>query len=94
MSGQSHIAGLVVFGVPRRLADVAAALTALAGVEIHAVDPCGKLVVTLETDGGLLNERIREIHDIEGVLTVNLVYHQVEDARMLEEDVTDEDHPS
>jgi nitrate reductase NapD len=77
-----HISSLVVHGHPERLAVVRAALAAFEGVEIHAADERGKLVVTIETESEAdLAERFTAISLLDGVLAAALVYHHVEPIR-------------
>ncbi len=58
------------------------AIDGLPGAEVHGGTNLGKLVVTLETvtEGDLL-ERIDTINHLQGVLSVALVFHHVEDER-------------
>ncbi|WP_369601609.1 chaperone NapD [Hahella sp. SMD15-11] len=71
-----NICGLVVRCNPRRLDQVVAELEALPGVEIHARDDVGKLVVTAEqTADAPPLKAIDLIERIEGVLSTSLVYH-------------------
>lgn len=83
-----HIAGLLVQTGPRLGRQVAAALADLAGVEVHAVDDEGKLVVVCECassdDVLALIGRIRELP---GVLNVALVYQHAESALAMEEEI-------
>ena len=77
--GPIEITGLVVHAAPGRGAAVAAALERIAGVVLHASSPEGKLVVTTEAPdeaGSIaLFERIRLL---EGVSSVAMAYHQIE----------------
>jgi nitrate reductase NapD len=58
---------------------VSAELAALPGVEIHAHDPSGKLILTLETaDEAAIVERLNAIYGIRGVLSAALVFHHIE----------------
>jgi nitrate reductase NapD len=78
-SGEHHISSLVVHALPGMLDQVSAALTGLEGVEIHARDPNGKLILTLETaDDATIVERLNDIHGIRGVLSAALVFHHFE----------------
>lgn len=70
-----HLVSLVVHARPQALAAVRSALAAIPGTEIHAQNPAGKIVVTLET----ANEhdmvaRMGEIGDLPGVLSTALVF--------------------
>ena len=49
------------------------------GVEVHAVSPEGKLVVTIETEGDDATVAAFEaINRMEGVLSASMVFHQNE----------------
>jgi periplasmic nitrate reductase NapD len=77
--GELHVSSLIVHGRPERVAAIGAALRGLPGVEVHAVGPTGKMVVTLETESQSdIVARITEISLLDGVLSAVLVYHQVE----------------
>jgi nitrate reductase NapD len=78
MSAKLHISSLVVQTRPERFAEVHARLLDM-GAEIPASDPCGKLVVVLETDSEAAVSRfLDEIASADGVLSANLVYHLVD----------------
>ena len=81
MNAEIHISSLVVQARPADLATIGAAIEGLEGAEIHGASEHGKLVVTLETicESEMLT-RIESINRLEGVLSVALVFHQVEDA--------------
>ncbi len=73
------ISGVVVRALPEQLTDVTRQLEALPGVEVHACDPQGKLVVTVEELPGekLMVDRLTEINAVAGVLSAALIYaHQ------------------
>lgn len=74
------IAGVVVHTRPADLAAVQAALAAMAGVEIHAIDQSGRLVVTVEGDGyRQTSDAVLGLHQVRGVLSASLVYQHSED---------------
>ena len=76
---EHHISSLVVHALPDTADRVSEALAALGGIEIHARDPSGKLILTLETsDDATIVERLNEIHEIPGVLSAALVFHHFE----------------
>ena len=76
---EHHISSLVVHALPETLDQVSAALSALEGIEIHARDPRGKLILTLETaDDATIVERLNDIYGIRGVLSAALVFHHFE----------------
>lgn len=74
------IAGVVVHTRPADLAAVQVALAAMAGVEIHAIDQSGRLVVTVEGDGyRQTSDAVLCLHQVRGVLNASLVYQHSED---------------
>ncbi len=81
MSAEIHISSLLVHCRPGQLSSIASAIDGLPEAEIHGRDPCGKLIVTLETGSeGALRDRLDAIRCLSGVLCTSLVYHQVEQA--------------
>lgn len=79
MRAELHISSLLVHARPAAMAEVQAALAALAGVEVHGASPAGKLVVTLETASeGEILARLATIGALDGVLSTALVFHQIE----------------
>jgi len=80
-----HISSLIVQAMPDTMPAVAASVLAMPGLEIHAAAD-GKMVVVLETaDEGEIVARISEINLLNGVMSVNLVYHQVDQAKEFDE---------
>ena len=74
-----NITGIVVYAKPERCADVRASLAALDGVEIHAVSPEGRMVVTVERDDDrAATETLDAVAKADGVLSTALVYHHDE----------------
>lgn len=74
-----NISSILVSAAPGKAEQVQAQLTALEGVEVHAVSEEGQMIVTIETenDRGTVStyETIsKEPH----VLAVSMVYHQIE----------------
>ena len=50
------------------------------GVEVHGVLPDGKIVAVIEGDSVNVEvDLVSELHDIEGVISVQLAYHNFED---------------
>jgi nitrate reductase NapD len=75
-----HISSLIVQAMPDTMPAVTASISAMPGLEVHAVSE-GKMVVVLETaDEGEIVARLSEINLLDGVMSVNLVYHQVDRA--------------
>jgi periplasmic nitrate reductase NapD len=82
---EHHLSSLVVHARPEKLDSVARRLVA-EGCEIHARNPQGKLVVTLEADHQhILNDTLTRIQLLPGVLAATLVFHHVEDEAHIEE---------
>jgi periplasmic nitrate reductase NapD len=80
LPAEVHISSLIVQAMPDTMPAVTASVSAMPGLEIHAVSE-GKMVVVLETaDEGEIVARLSEINLLDGVMSVNLVYHQVDQA--------------
>lgn len=80
MEASVHIASLVVHGKPAGIRAIADAIGRLEGAEVHGASDTGKLVVTLETeDESAILARIDAINQLDGVYSVSMVFHQVED---------------
>ena len=61
---------------PERLDEVEAAIAALAGCEIHARDPKGKLVVVIEAaSAGAIGSTLNTIALLPDVFSAALVFH-------------------
>jgi len=72
----AEIASILVQARPERLADVEAAVAALAGCEIHARDPRGKLVVVIEAaTSGAIGATLNTIALLPDVFSAALVFH-------------------
>ena len=74
------ITGIVVRTPPTKSQAIAASLTELKGVEVHAIGDEGKLVVTVEELDGEKHalKTIETINNMPGVLSTSLVYHHDE----------------
>lgn len=74
-----NISSLIVDARPDLLPTVTTALQAVPGLEIHAATEQGKLIVTLESanDADIL-EATGRISALDGVMSVAMVYHQLE----------------
>jgi nitrate reductase NapD len=79
-----HVAGIVVRGLPQHLAEVAEALSAQPGIEVHAVSEAkGALIVTLEApDLDAQVEATRALQALPKVMDVEVVYHAFEEAEL------------
>lgn len=73
-----HIASLVVHTRPESLAELTSWLLQRPGVEIHAQNEQGKLVVVMETDKEQhILDLIDEVTRQPGALNAALVYHEM-----------------
>ena len=73
------VCGVLVRTWPETAEGVAARLVALDGVEVHSIEPDGRLIVTVEgDDGDAVGERVLELHRTAGVLSALLVYQHTE----------------
>lgn len=80
-----HISSAVVSALPAQVAAVLAAIRELPDTEIHRVEN-GKIVIVLEgASTGVLGDRLAAISLIEGVLSANMVFEQIEDLDTLDE---------
>lgn len=74
-----NISSAIVHAGPGQLPVVQAGLAGLEGVEVHAVSPEGKLIVTIESaDDGSNVATYEEIGRLQGVMSTAMVYHQIE----------------
>ena len=75
----AEIASVLVQARPARLADVEAAIVAIAGCEIHARDPKGKLVVVIEaSNASALGATLTAIALLPNVFSASLVFHAID----------------
>ncbi len=73
------ISGLVIHTHPFQAEAVARKIGAVDGAEIHAATDDGRLVVTLdEPDNAKASDTFVRIQDLDGVLSVSLVYNYFE----------------
>jgi|GEM_PF-6376801 len=87
-TGEWHLVSLVVYTSADAVTTVASSLT-IPGLEVHTVDPRGRLVVTIEANSAeALMRHIETLRAIPKVLSVQLVYQQSEDDRV-QDDETD-----
>ena len=74
-----HVAGVVVHTRPEHLERVRTGLARLSGAEVHAADPRGKLVVTLEAaSDGIIADLLNSIPEIPGVIACTLAHQHSE----------------
>ncbi len=75
-----NISGIVIQAPPDRFEALQEQLVALAGVEIHAVNPKGSIVITIEdTPDNKPSEVLMQVQTIKGVLSASLVYNYCDD---------------
>ncbi|MDX1375080.1 MAG: chaperone NapD [Burkholderiales bacterium] len=80
------VASLVVRARPERVEALRAEIGALPGTEVHAVQPEGRLIVTVDDcDGTSPAENIVKVHNLGGVIGVSLVYEYCDDEIATEE---------
>lgn len=74
-----NISSIIVIPHPAHVQGVTSALAAIEGVEVAAVSPEGKIVISLETEGDRETIQTFEfVSQMEGVLSASMVYHQLE----------------
>ncbi|MFO1220647.1 MAG: chaperone NapD [Burkholderiaceae bacterium] len=74
-----NISSLIVDVQPGAAAAVRSELQRWPGVEVHAADARGKLVLTLETDtDAQTTDTFARIGALEGVMSLALAFHQIE----------------
>lgn len=74
-----NISSVIVIPHPERVEAVVAGLKALSGVEVAAVSPEGKIIITIETEGDRETVQMYEsISLMDGVMSASMVYHQKE----------------
>lgn len=81
-----NISSAIVHISPVHLDEASAVLSGMPGVEIHALSPEGKVVVTLEDeDTNSAADSYVALHGIAGVLSVAMVYQYSDDDLVTEE---------
>ncbi len=74
-----NISSVIVIPHPDHAAAVPSRLREIEGVEVHAVSPEGKVIVTVEAPDDRETTRIFEfISLLDGVMSASMVYHQNE----------------
>ena len=74
-----NIAGVLLHALPKRIERVRGELADLPGVELHGTTPEGRLIITVEDHDAMSADRtLVALHQLEGVLSVALVYHHFE----------------
>nr|MDA3870256.1 chaperone NapD [Gammaproteobacteria bacterium] len=74
------ISGVLVRSYPENSQSVQQALALMEGVEVHGSNEDGRIVVTVEQENaGKLSDLLVLMHDVPGVLSTSMIYHQFED---------------
>lgn len=74
-----NISSVIVIPHPDHVEAVRHGLSAIECVELHAVSPEGKMIVTIEAEGDAVTTRTYEtISQLDGVMSASMVYHQHE----------------
>ena len=82
MDSQVNISGLLVHTLPDTAQAVRGRLLQIPGIEVHAVSPEGRLVVTLEnTSDRDMADTFERVQALPDVLSASLVYHHSEDTQ-------------
>jgi nitrate reductase NapD len=77
---QMNLSSIVVIPHPQHVESVTGALAAIAGVEVAAVSPEGKIIATIEAESdGETIQTYELISHLDGLLSASMVYHQKED---------------
>jgi len=75
-----NISGVLVHAYPQKLAAVTRKLDAIDGIEVHASNDEGKIVVTIEKpDDASMSDTLLHLQDVPGVLNASMIYHQLDD---------------
>ena len=75
------ISGVLVRTSPDNIEAVSEALSRLEGVEVHGANQDGRMVVTIERDNsGQAADLLVQLHNVPGVLSASMIYHQFEDS--------------
>jgi nitrate reductase NapD len=72
-----HIAGVLVHAHPEKISRVQMQLGDLTGLEVHAANPDGRLVITIESESRqAVAQMLTALHNLPGVLSACLVYEE------------------
>jgi len=75
-----NISGVLVRAYPENIESVSQLLADFEGVEVHGSNTDGRMVVTVEQESaGRLSDLIAQMHDVPGILSASMIYHQFED---------------
>ena len=74
-----NISSVIVIPHPDHIEAVRLRLQEVDGVELHAVSPEGKMIVTVEADNDRITaDTYEHVSHLDGVLSASMVYHQNE----------------
>lgn len=74
-----NITSIILGVAPKDAAEVSALLTAIGGVEVHAIAEDGRMIVTIESGNeDNTTNTFEAIRQMPGVISAALVYHQYE----------------
>ncbi len=74
------ISGVLVRSYPENSQSVQQALALMEGVEVHGSNEDGRIVVTVEQENaGKMSDLLVLMHDVPGVLSTSMIYHQFDD---------------
>ncbi|MCC7257676.1 MAG: chaperone NapD [Gammaproteobacteria bacterium] len=80
MATPINISGLLVHAQPERAEDLCKQLLQIPGIEVHAVSPEGRLVITLENASDqAMADTFARVQALPDVISASLVYHHAED---------------
>lgn len=80
-----NICGVLIHARPERTAQVKARLVELPGVEVHAVNDDGRMVVTIEEDDEMrMGETLNAVQTMKDAVSATLIYHHNEDENEFE----------
>jgi nitrate reductase NapD len=78
--GRMNISSAIMYIAAERLDEACEALSLMPGVQIHALSPEGKVVVTLEDDDtNSAADKYVALHGVPGVASVAMVYQYSDD---------------
>jgi len=80
-----NISGVLVRSYPENIQSVWQELSQIEGVEVHGSNDDGRMVVTVEQDNaGSMSDMLVLMHDIPGVLSTSMIYHEFEETNIKE----------
>lgn len=78
MGVELHVSSLLVQVKPASVGAVRQEIATLAGAEIFAESPAGKLIVVIESEAeGIIADRLSTISAMPGVFSASLIYHEI-----------------